>query len=392
MSETWPYIDSDAVSSLVKIIESGNWNYWVGDEGRLFEREFADYLGVSFGIALSNGTVALELALRVLDIGPGDEVIVTCRSFMASASCIVQRGAIAVFCDVEYETGNINPDEVAQLITEKTKAIVCVHLGGAPCDMDSIKTLANKHGLFIIEDCAQAHGAEYRNKKVGSFGDVAAFSFCQDKIMTTLGEGGFLATNNERLFEKAWAFKDHGKNKEKMAIASEPYRFKWVHDSFGSNLRLPELQSALGRLQLANLDNWIHKRNENAQSFNTVVESTLGDQVVVVPDRLMDTKGIRHAKYKHYVYLGEEIVRDVPSLKMKVLEYCCRLGVRAFHGSCSNLSREACFATSSNHIVPRKLEMAERLDKVAIAFEVHPNKTKTSVERDALILCEAIFK
>ena len=171
-------------------------NYWTGQEGREFEREFASFAGTEFAIAVGNGTLALDLALRGFGIGPGDEVIVTPRTFLASATAVINAGAIPVFADVDPDTQNITPDTVAAVITQKTKAVVCVHLAGWPCDMDGMMALAEKRGLFIIEDCAQAHGATYKGRPVGGLGHVGCWSFCQDKIMSTGGEGGMVTCND----------------------------------------------------------------------------------------------------------------------------------------------------------------------------------------------------
>ncbi|MDI6817695.1 MAG: DegT/DnrJ/EryC1/StrS family aminotransferase, partial [Actinomycetota bacterium] len=234
----WPHFDQDEIDAATAVLKSGKVNYWTGDEGRLFEREFAAYTGCDYAVALANGTVALELALYALGIGPGDEVIVPSRTFIASASAIVMRGATPVMADVDPVSQNITAETVAAAMTPKTRAIIVVHLAGWPCDMDPINKLAREHGLAVIEDCAQAHGATYKGRAVGSLGDVAAFSFCQDKIITTGGEGGMLTTNNKDVWEKAWSFKDHGKSLDAVYNRQHPPGFRWVHETFGTNWRL----------------------------------------------------------------------------------------------------------------------------------------------------------
>ena len=209
---SWPSFTKHESKIAQKIIASSKVNYWTGNEGKLFEAEFSKWVGVRYAIAVSNGSVALDLALKSLDLKKGDEVIVTPRSFVASATSVVNCGAKPVFADVDLSSGNLSSKTIIRKITKKTKAIICVHLGGLPCEMDEILKLAKKFNLYVIEDCAQAHGAFYKNKSVGSIGHIGAWSFCQDKIITTGGEGGMITTNDKKLWQKMWAFKDHGKN------------------------------------------------------------------------------------------------------------------------------------------------------------------------------------
>ena len=260
----WPYFARDEIEAARKVLESGKVNYWTGAEGRQFEKEFAEFVGCDYAVAVANGTVALELALYALGIGPGDEVVVPSRTFIASASCAVMRGAKPVVADIDPVSQNITAETIARVLSPRTKAIVAVHLAGWPCDMDPIKKLARDRGLYVIEDCAQAHGATYKGKKVGSLGDVAAFSFCQDKIMTTGGEGGMLTTSNREIWERAWSYKDHGKSYAEVYKKDHPPGFRWLHESFGTNWRLTEMQAAIGRVQLNKLPQWVEKRRINA--------------------------------------------------------------------------------------------------------------------------------
>ncbi len=254
----WPQFDAAEVKAVSAVLRSGRVNYWTGDEGRLFEQEFATYTGTKYAIAVANGTAALELALYALGIGPGDEVICPCRTYIASASCIAVRGARPLTVDVDYESQNLTAETVRQAITARTKAIIAVHLAGWPCDMDPIMSLADGFGLAVVEDCAQAHGASNKGRPVGSMGHINAFSFCQDKIMTTGGEGGMVTTNDEQLWRRAWAYKDHGKNYD-LAYTNEPQAgFRWLHESFGTNWRLTEMQSALGRQMIRKLDSSVN--------------------------------------------------------------------------------------------------------------------------------------
>src|SRR3990172_9378051 len=256
----WPYFAPDEIEASVEVLKSGKVNYWTGGQGRMFEQEFAKHAGTAYAVALANGTIALELALRILNIGDEDEVIVTCRSFVASASSVVLCGATPIFADVDPISQNITVETIQKVITPKTKAIIAVHLAGWPCDMEPIMKLASEHDIRVIEDCAQAHGATYYGRPVGSLGHLAAFSFCQDKIMTTAGEGGMLTTNDSELWEKAWAFKDHGKNLQLVSNVKKTREFKWLHESVGTNGRITEMQAAIGRSQLVKLNSWVALR------------------------------------------------------------------------------------------------------------------------------------
>src|SRR3981189_1340193 len=261
----WPAFEQDEIDAVRDVMVSGKINYWTGQEGRLFEKEYAAYVGSRYAIALTNGTVALELALAALRIGPGDEVIVPSRTFLATASCALMRGAKPVFADVDRVSQNITADTIRPLITPRTRAVIVVHLAGWPCDMDPILALAREHNFKVIEDCAQAHGAVYKGRNVGSMGDVAAFSFCQDKIMTTGGEGGLITTNDEEVWSRAWSFKDHGKSFDAVYHRHHPPGFRWLHESVGTNWRLTEMQSALGRVLLRKLPERVEARRRNAE-------------------------------------------------------------------------------------------------------------------------------
>ena len=272
----WPHYEDDEVEKVTSLLKSGKVNYWTGDEGRQFETEYAQYLGRKHAVAVANGTVALELALYALGIGSGDEVIVPSRTYIASASCAVMRGALPVVADVDSISQVLTVQTITAALTNKTKAIVVVHLAGWPCAMDEIMALANERGLFVIEDCAQAHGARYNGKPVGAWGHVAAFSFCQDKIMSTGGEGGLIALDDELLWKKAWAYKDIGRSYDAVYNKEHAPGFRWLTESFGTNWRLTEIQSAIGRIQLRKLDDWILKRRANAEILNIGFSSING--------------------------------------------------------------------------------------------------------------------
>ena len=216
-NSSWPNYSFDEINKVNKIIKSGKVNYVYGKEGKKFENLFSKWIKRKYSVALTNGTVALELAIKSLKLPANSEIMVTARSFFASASVIVRAGFIPKFLDVDLFDQNILVEDIKKKISKKTKAIICVHLSGNPCQMIEILKIAKKYNIKIIEDCAQAHGAEINNKKVGSFGDVAAWSFCNDKIISTLGEGGMISTNSKKIYNFINSYKDHGlsfKNKK----------------------------------------------------------------------------------------------------------------------------------------------------------------------------------
>lgn len=374
-NKAWPYFEKDEVDAAARVLHSGKVNYWTGTEGREFEREFARYCGARRAIALANGTVALEIALRLLGIGPGDEVIVAPRSFVASASCIMICGAKPVFADVDRDSQNITAESVRRVLTPRTKAIIAVHLAGWPCDMDELRTVADGHGLKLVEDCAQAHGALYKGKMVGTLGDAAAFSFCQDKIMTTAGEGGMLVMNDEELWFRAWSYKDHGKSMEALTPAGSP-GFRWLHESLGTNFRLSEVQSAVGRLQLAKLPRWLDRRRSNA----TILTSRLGkiSSLRVTPP----PSDISHSYYKYYVFVRPEELKSGWT-RNRILQEINQGGVTAQMGSCSEIYMEKLFDSPGLRPTTR-LPNARELGDTAIMFLVHPTLDGEDMERTCL--------
>jgi hypothetical protein len=332
----WPFFAEDEIEAVQRVLRSGKVNYWTGEECRDFEKEFADYAGVNHAIALANGTLALELALKAYNIGQGDEVIVTSRTFIASASCAVMCGATPVCVDVNPESQNITAETIADKITPRTKAVICVHLAGWPCDMASIMALAQKHNLIVIEDCAQAHGAKYKGRPVGSIGHIAAFSFCQDKIMSTGGEGGMLVTNDEEVYKKCWAFKDHGKSYDAVYKREHPPGFRWLHESFGTNWRLTEMQAAIGRCQLRKLDEWVSKRRKNAQMLNQAFASEKALRLT------LPGADIFHSYYKYYVFVRPEMLKESWN-RDRIMAEVNEAGVPCYSGSCSEIYLEKAF-------------------------------------------------
>jgi dTDP-4-amino-4,6-dideoxygalactose transaminase len=377
----WPSFQQDEIDAAVSCLSSGRINYWTGTEGRDFEKEFASFSCCGYAVALANGTVALELALYALGIGPGDEVITTCRTFVASASCIVMRGATPVLADVDPVSQNITAETIRLRITSRTKAIICVHLAGWPCDMDPILELAREHGLSVIEDCAQCHGATYKGRPVGSLGDVAAFSFCQDKIMTTGGEGGMLTTNNESIWRKAWEFKDHGKSWDAVYNRQHQPGFRWLHESFGTNWRLTEMQSAIGRAQLRKLRQWTRQRQDNA-AILTEGFSRIPALRVTIPPR-----EIGHAYYKYYVFVRQELLGEGWN-RDRIMAAINAEGIPCFSGSCSEIYLERAF----DGIRPQeRLPIARELGETSLMFLVHPTLDAADME-DACRAVEKVMK
>ncbi len=375
----WPSPSTEEIEAASAVLGSGRLNYWTGDEGRRFEAEFAQIAGCEYAIALANGSVALELALYALGIGPGDEVIVSSRTFIASASCAVMRGATPVFADVDPFSQTITADTIRQVLSSRTKAIIAVHLAGWPCDMDSIMALARERAIKVIEDCAQAHGATYKGRPVGCLGDVAAFSFCQDKIMSTGGEGGMLTTNDEGLWRRAWSFKDHGKSYD--AVFAEPASqgFRWLHESFGTNWRLTEMQSAIGRVLLSRLHGSVEQRRRNARILTERFLDVPALRVTVAPEE------IGHAYYKYYVFLRPELLRDGWN-RDRLQEAILAEGIPCFSGSCSEVYLEKAFPESLRP--GRRLPVAQWLGETSLMFLVHP----TLSEKDMWDTARAVEK
>lgn len=376
----WPFFDQDEIEAATAPLRTGKVNYWTGTEGREFEKEFAAFTGCNHAIALANGTVALELALYALGIGAGDEVIVTPRTFIASSSCCVMRGSIPIMADVDPVSQNITAETIRPYITPRTKAIICVHLAGWPCDMDPIIELARVHGLKVIEDCAQAHGATYKGKPVGSLGDVAAFSFCQDKIMTTGGEGGMLTTNHEDLWRKAWEYKDHGKSYDAVYNREHAPGFRWLHESFGTNWRLTEMQSAIGRVQLGKLPKWRAVRQRHAAILAELFSQIPALRVT------SPTPEIGHAMYKYYVFVRPEKLaygwdRD------RIMNAIVAEGIPCFSGSCSEIYLEKAFV-DAGYGPKERLSVAKELGETSLMFLVHPTLSET----DIFDTCRAVEK
>jgi dTDP-4-amino-4,6-dideoxygalactose transaminase len=366
----WPYFAQDEIDAATRVLTSGKVNYWTGDEGRLFEKEFAAFVGCDHAVAMVNGTAALECALKALGIGPGDEVITTSRTFIASASCAVMLGARPIIADVDHDSQNITAESIGRVLTPRTKAIVAVHLAGWPCEMDEILAVAHERGIKVVEDCAQAQGAKYKGKPVGSLGDVAAFSFCQDKIMTTAGEGGMVTTNSAELWNSMWSLKDHGKSYDAVYHREHAPGFRWLHESFGTNWRLTEVQSAVGRVQLRKLPQWLSVRSNYAQILTSQFATLPGLRVTVPPMH------IEHAYYKYYAFVRPEALRPEWS-RDRIIEALNAEGIPCFSGSCSEIYLERAFPPEWR---PReRLAVARELGETSLMFLVHPTLTEEHI-------------
>lgn len=374
----WPSFTEEEASAVSQTLLSNKVNYWTGTQGREFEKEFATWSGTKHAVAVANGTLALELALKALNIQSGDEVVVTSRTFLASASAIVLAGAIPVFADVDRNSQNITAETIQKVITPKTKAVICVHLAGWPCEMEDIMDLADRHNLFVIEDCAQAHGATYKGQSVGSIGHIGAWSFCQDKIMTTGGEGGMVTTNDEGLWKKMWAYKDHGKSYDAVYNTQHPPGFRWLHESFGTNWRLTEMQSAIGRIQLQRMSEWNSKRQINAEAIRDVSREFAALRIPEVPQY------IKHAFYKYYLFVQPEKLNEGWTRDRIVAEIQSR-GVPCLHGSCSEIYMEKAFDNTG--LQPeQRLPVAQELGESSLMFLVHPTLKDDEINKTVEVL------
>ncbi|CAM2822876.1 DegT/DnrJ/EryC1/StrS family aminotransferase [Vibrio neptunius] len=379
----WPSFSEKEAEAIKQVLLSNRVNYWTGIECREFEKEFANWSCSSYAIAVSNGTVALDLALKAIDVGPGDEVITTSRTFLASASSIVTAGAAPVFADVDLNSQNITAKTIESVLTPKTKAVIVVHLAGMPAEMDEIMELSRKYGFFVIEDCAQAHGAKYKSRSVGSIGHIGAWSFCQDKIMTTGGEGGMVTTNDESLWKFMWSYKDHGKNYDSIYHKEHPPGFRWLHDSFGTNWRMTEIQAAIGRIQLQHMEKWTQLRQNNGAAIDLAVQDIDAVRTVVVPSY------IQHAEYKHYLFVERDNLAAGWS-RDRIIDEICARGVPVYQGSCSEVYLEKAFDNTMWRPTNR-LPNAVKLGEESLMFLVHPTLTQAEVNKTCSVLREVLL-
>ena len=378
----WPSFSDEEVQAVSQVLLSNRVNYWTGDKCREFENEFAFWSSSKYAVAVGNGTLALDAGLKALGVGSGDEVVVTPRTFIASVSSIVNSGATPVFADVDLNSQNITLQSIKSVLTSKTKAIICVHLAGWPCEMDEIMQLANNLGLYVIEDCAQAHGSSYKGRSIGSIGHVSCWSFCQDKIMTTGGEGGMVTTNDDLLWRRMWAYKDHGKSYEAVYEREHPEGFRWLHESFGTNWRMTEMQAEIGRIQLKRMPEWHASRNANAKKIWNAAKQCSGLRVPKIPAY------IEHAAYKCYVFVElEKLKKDWN--RDRIIKEINNEGVPCYSGSCSEVYLERAF--DSTGLRPEKrLPNAQELGETSLMFLVHPTLTVEEIDKTCRVITSVL--
>ncbi|WP_024597821.1 DegT/DnrJ/EryC1/StrS family aminotransferase [Pseudoalteromonas sp. TAE56] len=376
----WPSFTQQEADAVSRVILSNKVNYWTGTEGREFEKEFATWADSEYAIALGNGTLALDLALKALDVGADDEVITTPRTFLASASSIVTAGAAPVFADVDLNSQAITAASIKAVLTPKTKAVIVVHLAGMPAEMDDIMLLSKEHGFYVIEDCAQAHGAKYKGKSVGSIGHVGAWSFCQDKIMTTGGEGGMVTTNSKELWSTMWSYKDHGKSFDAIYNREHPPGFRWLHESFGTNWRMTEMQAVLGRIQLTRMSDWTAKRQAYGAQLDEAASGFSSIRLVSVPEHS------EHAEYKHYMFVKPEQLANGWN-RDRIVNAIVERGVPCFQGSCSEVYLEKAFDNTPWR-PEKRLPNAVELGETSIMFLVHPTLTEAEIAKTTQVIKE----
>ena len=379
---SWPCFTEQESEAVSCTLLSNKVNYWTGTECREFEKEFAAWTDCEYAVALSNGTLALDVALKAMNIGQGDDVIVTSRTFLASASCIVTAGANPIFADVDLNSQNITAATIKAVLTPNTKAIIVVHLAGMPAEMDDIMALAKAHDVYVIEDCAQAHGAKYKGRSVGSIGHVGAWSFCQDKIMTTGGEGGMVTTNDKVLWNAMWSYKDHGKSYDVIYHQQHAPGFRWLHDSFGTNWRMLEMQAVIGRVQLTRMADWTAKRQANGNMIDEAVMDLAITRCIEVPDY------IEHAEYKHYMFIRPEYLKQGWS-RDKIVEVINELGVPVYQGSCSEIYLEKAFENTPWRPKER-LKNAVELGETSLMFLVHPTLTQDEIIKTCTVIRDVL--
>ncbi|MCC4309445.1 DegT/DnrJ/EryC1/StrS aminotransferase family protein [Alcanivorax marinus] len=380
----WPSFTEEEADAVRRVLLSNRVNYWTGDEARQFEREFAAFAGTEHAVAVANGTVALELALRALGLGPGDEVVVPPRTFVASASAVINVGATPVFADIDRDSQNLTAATVEAVLTPRTRAVVAVHLAGWPCDMDALTELARRHDLRVVEDCAQAHGATWNGRPVGGLGDVGCWSFCQDKIMSTGGEGGMITVNDRALWSRIWSAKDHGKSWAEVYERDHPPGFRWLHEGLGTNARLTEMQAVIGRLQLARMADWTRTRRAHCDTLWHAARAMPGLRVPSPPP------AVGHAGYKAYVFV--EPAALAPGWdRDRVMNEVVARDVPCFSGSCSEVYLEKCF--QERGLAPSApLPVARELGETSLMFLVHPTLDESHLARTVTALAEVMTR
>jgi hypothetical protein len=349
----WPVFSDEMIQNVSNVLKSGKVNQWTGNKVFDFEKKFCKYFNVKHSVAVFNGSVAIALCLKTLGLKVGDEVIVTARTFIASASEINMCGCTPIFADVDYTSQNITLETIRKVVTINTKAVILVHLAGWPCDVEEIVDWCHANNIYVIEDCAQSHGAKYNERYLGTFGDINAWSFCQDKIITTGGEGGMVTTNNTQLYLKAWSFKDHGKNYDKIfnqipVQPPNPGMFRWVHDSLGTNWRMTEMQASIGLDALDNLEEWINIRRHNAQIFNNTFEN------LPIVRLTIPSKKCYHAYYKYYCFVRPQYLKDGIT-RNDLIAKINEMGIPCLQGTCGEVYKEKAYSLDLNLTITKEL-------------------------------------
>ena len=379
-----PFYSSKSIQKIGPLLRNGKTNYWIGNECKKFEKEFSGYLGNKYSVAVSNGSVALELAMRALNLKKQDEIIVSPRSFIISASCTLNLGLKPVFADVDVN-GNLSIEGIKKAYNKNVKAVIIVHLNGLSCDLDPIMKFVKKNKIFLIEDCSQAHGAHYKGKKVGSFGDISTWSFCQDKIISTGGEGGLISTNNKKLWLKCWSLKDHGKNYDTCFIKKHKTGFKWLHDNLGSNYRMTEMQALLGREQLKLLDKQIKKRNNIAnlylsglknyyEKYNILKKPDFKCQTCPLKQNKKSCNKCIHAFYRLNLFINKDKIKQI-----KLIEQFNKKEIKCGVGPCPEIYREKIFKKLKFYPKKRLLN-AKLLGEISIVLPINPNRALIKIK------------
>lgn len=361
---SWPTYSRKEINLVSSILKTGKTNFWTGKYCNLFENKFAKYFSRKFAISVSSGSVALDLAVKSLGLKKNDEVLVTPRSYIASASCVVSHNLKPIFVDVDLDSQNILPDDIERKITKKTKAIILVHLAGHPCEMSKIIKICKLKKIKIIEDCSQAHGAKYKSKFVGSFGDISIWSFCNDKIMSTCGEGGMITTNHYKYFKKIWALKDCGKNIEKIRNSKFTPKFKWIHDTIGSNYRMTELQASVGIFQLNQLKKWTQKRNFFSNRIYKLIKKY---DYIRIPHI---SKNLFHSFYRCYFFIDLKKIKN----RANIISALRDVNIQCNVGSCPEIYLEKAFNNQVKKM--KRLKNAKILGETSIALFINHNFTR----------------
>ncbi len=373
------------INGVSKVLKKNKTNYWTGSEGKNFEKEFSYYHNIKYSIAVSNGSIALEIALKALNLKKTDTVIVTPRSFIASASCVLNLGLKPIFADVD-DNGNLSIEGIKKAYNKSVKAIIVVHLNGLSCDMDPILKFVKKNKIFLIEDCSQAHGAIYKDKKVGSFGNISTWSFCQDKIISTGGEGGMISTNSKKLWLKCWSLKDHGKNYKSVFYKKQKTIFKWLHDDLGSNYRMTEMQAVIGREQLKTLDRQIKKRNLIANLYlNELKDYYLKYDIIKKPDFAGQKNHSKNNKYIHAFYRLNLFINKNKINQNKLIQKINKYKINCGVGSCPEIYREKIFK-KLKYYPKKRLLNAKLLGETSIMFPINPNKSLIKIKSEISII------